>query len=166
MSVTNSDDSKPAAKVVSPRGGFAVFVAAGILLSRLSGLVREKVFAHYFGNSDAAGVFKAATRIPNFLQNMLGEGVLSASCIPVYARLLEEGDEELAGRVAGIIATLLTIVVSFFVILGIIFTPYLLWAIAPGFKGYVRELTILIVRILFPGIGLLVLYAWCIGIMN
>ena len=54
-------------------------MAAGILLSRLSGLVREKVFAHYFGNSDAAGVFKAAIRIPNFLQNMLGEGVLSAS---------------------------------------------------------------------------------------
>jgi putative peptidoglycan lipid II flippase len=149
-----------------PRTGFAAFVAAGILLSRLTGLVREKVFAHYFGNSDAAGIFKAATRIPNFLQNMLGEGVLSASFIPVYSRLLAEGDEELAGRVAGIIATLLAIVVSLFVILGIIFTPYLLWAIAPGFKGYVRELTILIVRILFPGIGLLVLYAWCIGIMN
>jgi putative peptidoglycan lipid II flippase len=141
-------------------------VAAGILLSRLTGLVREKVFAHYFGNSDAAGVFKAAIRIPNFLQNMLGEGVLSASFIPVYARLLAEGDEELAGRVAGIIATLLTLVVAIFVVLGVIFTPYLLWAIAPGFKGYVRQLTILVVRILFPAVGLLVLYAWCIGIMN
>ena len=149
-----------------PRAGFAALVAAGILLSRLTGLAREKVFAHYFGNSDAAGVFKAATRIPNFLQNMLGEGVLSASFIPVYSRLLAEGDEELAGRVAGVIATLLFLVVSIFVILGVIFTPYLLWAIAPGFKGQVRELTILIVRILFPGIGLLVLYAWCIGIMN
>ncbi|HMC20450.1 MAG TPA: murein biosynthesis integral membrane protein MurJ, partial [Thermoanaerobaculia bacterium] len=149
-----------------PRAGFAALVAAGIFLSRLTGLAREKVFSYYFGNSDAAGVFKAASRIPNFLQNMLGEGVLSASFIPVYARLLAEGDEELAGRVAGIIATLLTLVVTLVVILGVIFTPYLLWAIAPGFKGEVRELTILVVRILFPGIGLLVLYAWCIGIMN
>ena len=148
------------------RGGFAAFVAAGILLSRLSGLVREKVFAHYFGNSDAAGVFKAAIRIPNFLQNMLGEGVLSASFIPVYARLLAEGDEELAGRVAGVTATLLALVVAVFVLLGVLFTPLLLWAIAPGFKGEVRALTILVVRILFPGIGLLVMYAWCIGIMN
>ncbi len=149
-----------------PRAGFAGLVAAGILLSRLTGLVREKVFAHYFGNTDAAGVFKAAIRIPNFLQNMLGEGVLSASFIPVYARLLAEGDEELAGRVAGIIATLLALVVAIFVLVGVIFTPYLLWAIAPGFKGDVRDLTILVVRILFPGIGLLVMYAWCIGIMN
>lgn len=149
-----------------PRAGFAALVAAGILLSRLTGLVREKVFAHYFGNSDAAGVFRAAIRIPNFLQNMLGEGVLSASFIPVYARLLAEGEEELAGRVAGIIATLLTLVVAIFVLLGVIFTPYLLWAIAPGFKGEVRELTIVVVRILFPAVGLLVLYAWCIGVMN
>ena len=128
--------------------------------------MREKVFAHYFGNSDAAGVFKAAIRIPNFLQNMLGEGVLSASFIPVYARLLAEGDEELAGRVAGVTATLLALVVAIFVLLGVLLTPVLLWAIAPGFKGDVRALTILVVRILFPGIGLLVLYAWCLGIMN
>ena len=143
-----------------------MLVAAGILLSRLTGLVREKVFAHYFGNSDAAGVFKAAIRIPNFLQNLLGEGVLSASFIPVYARLLAEGDEELAGRVAGVTATLLALIVAVCVLLGVIFTPLLLWAIAPGFKGEVRALTIVVVRILFPGIGLLVMYAWCLGIMN
>src|SRR5260370_14224915 len=63
-------------------------------------------------------------------------------------------------------AGLLAGVVAIFVALGVIFTPYLLWAIAPGFKGDVRNLTIIVVRILFPGIGLLVLYAWCIGIMN
>ena len=60
----------------------AVMVAAGILLSRLVGLVRNRVFAHYFGTSDAADAFNAAFRIPNFLQNLFGEGVLSASFIP------------------------------------------------------------------------------------
>lgn len=74
-----------------PRRVAALAVAAGILLSRLAGLVRERVFAHYLGNSDAAGAFKAALRIPNLLQNLFGEGVLSASFIPVYARLLAEG---------------------------------------------------------------------------
>src|ERR1700751_4732591 len=95
-----------------PRAGFAVLVAAGILLSRLSGLVRQKIFAHYLGNSDAAGVFSAAYRIPNFLQNLFGEGVLSASFIPVYARLLAQGEERLAGRVAGVIASLLALTVA------------------------------------------------------
>ena len=53
----------------------ASLVAAGMLLSRIAGLLRESIFAHYFGNSDAADAFKAAFRIPNILQNLFGEGV-------------------------------------------------------------------------------------------
>ena len=143
-----------------------MLVAAGILLSRLAGLIREKVFAHYLGDSQAAGAFKAALRIPNFLQNLFGEGVLSASFIPVYSRLLAEKDEETAGRVAGAVASLLTLVVGVIVALSLIATPLLVRVIAPGFDGELRELTIRIVRILFPGIGLLVLSAWCLGILN
>jgi putative peptidoglycan lipid II flippase len=149
-----------------PQAGFAALIAAGILLSRLTGFVRQKIFAHYLGNSDAAGVFAAAYRIPNFLQNLFGEGVLSASFIPVYARLLAEGEEEIAGRVAGIIASLLALAVAILVLIGVLLTPWLLIVIAPGFTGEVRELTIVVVRILFPGIGLLVLSAWCLGILN
>ena len=148
------------------RTGFAVFVAAGILLSRIAGLVRERVFAHYLGNSDAAGAFKAALRIPNFLQNLFGEGVLSASFIPVYARLLAEKDEETAGRVAGVVATLLALSVSVIVAIGVLATPVIIGLVAPGFQGEVRELTVRIVRILFPGVGLLVLSAWCLGVLN
>jgi putative peptidoglycan lipid II flippase len=165
VSDLNSESSIPA--VPKKRaGGFAALVGAGILLSRISGLVREKVFAHFLGNSDAAGVFKAAIRIPNLLQNLFGEGVLSASFIPVYAKLLAEGDEETAGRVAGIVASLLALVVSLIVVLGVIFTPQLLIVIAPGFTGAVRALTITVVRIMFPAIGLLVMSAWCLGILN
>jgi len=141
-------------------------VAAGILLSRIAGLVRERVFAHYLGNSDAAGAFKAALRIPNFLQNLFGEGVLSASFIPVYARLLAEKDEETAGRVAGVVATLLALSVSVIVAVGVLATPVIIGLVAPGFQGEVRELTVRIVRILFPGVGLLVLSAWCLGVLN
>ena len=149
-----------------PRGGFAVRVASGILLSRIAGLVRERVFAHYLGNSDAAGAFKAALRIPNFLQNLFGEGVLSASFIPVYARLLAEKDEALAGRVAGIVASLLALAVSVIVLVGVLATPAIIGLVAPGFQGDVRELTVRVVRILFPGVGLLVLSAWCLGVLN
>jgi putative peptidoglycan lipid II flippase len=71
------------------RGGGAAFVAAGILLSRITGLIRQRVFSHYFGlRNDAADAFTAAFRIPNVLQNLFGEGALSASFIPVYAALV------------------------------------------------------------------------------
>src|SRR5207253_9265490 len=125
-----------------PRAGFAALVAAGILLSRLSGFVRQKIFSYYLGNSDAAGVFSAAYRIPNFLQNLFGEGVLSASFIPVYARLLAEGEEELAGRVAGVVASLLTLAMAGLAAVGVLFARPLIDAVAPGFSGDVRELTI------------------------
>src|SRR5579859_4823395 len=149
-----------------PRAGFAVLVAAGILLSRLSGLVRQKIFAHYLGNSDAAGVFSAAYRIPNFLQNLFGEGVLSASFIPVYAKLLAQGEDKLAGRVAGVVASLLALTIAVLVLICVLITPWLLIIIAPGFHGEVRDLTIRVVRILFPGIGILVMSAWCLGVLN
>src|SRR5438874_10042328 len=134
-----------------PRAGFAVLVAAGILLSRVAGLVRERVFAHYLGNSDAAGAFKAALRIPSLLQNLFGEGVLSASFIPVYARLLAEGREADAGRLAGTIASLLTLSMAVLVGLGTACARFIIDVVAPGFVGDVRELTITLVQIMFSG---------------
>jgi putative peptidoglycan lipid II flippase len=148
-------------------GRLAFLVAAGILLSRLIGLVRLRVFSHYFGlRSDAADAFNAAFRIPNFLQNMFGEGVLSASFIPVYARLLADGEEEQAGQVAGAVAATLALAVAILCLIGVAVTPWLIDLIAPGFSGSKRDLTISLVRILFPGAGLLVFSAWCLGILN
>jgi putative peptidoglycan lipid II flippase len=145
---------------------YAFLVAAGIFLSRIAGLIRDRVFAHYFGNSDAADAFRAAFRIPNALANMFGEGVLSASFIPVYAGLLARDDDEEARRTAGAIAAILALTVSILVLLGVLATPYLIPVIAPGFHGEKRELAIQLVRILFPGAGLLVFSAWCLGILN
>jgi len=144
----------------------AVLVFAGILLSRIIGLVRERVFGFYFGVTDEADAFRAAFRIPNLLQNLFGEGVLSASFIPVYASLLADNDREEATRVAGAVFSILALVVSLVVLLGVVATPVLVDLIAAGFPGEKRELTVTLVRILFPGAGLLVLSAWCLGILN
>lgn len=158
--------SEPNGTHRTPSARFAFLVAAGIFLSRIFGLVRDRVFAHYFGNSDAADAFRAALRIPNFLQNLFGEGVLSASFIPVYANLLAKKDDGEARRTAGAVAALLGLTTSFLVLLGVLATPFLIEVIAPGFSGEKRELTIRIVRILFPGVGFLVFSAWCLGILN
>jgi len=141
-------------------------VAAGILLSRVVGLIRNRVFAHYFGTSDAADAFNAAFRIPNLLQNLFGEGVLSASFIPVYAGLRARGEAKEAERVAGAVAALLGLATAVLVLVGVVLTPWLIAVIAPGFSGEKRGATIHLVRILFPGAGLLVLSAWCLGVLN
>lgn len=140
-------------------------VAAGILLSRILGLVRNRVFAHYFGTSAAADAFNAAFKLPNFLQNLFGEGVLSASFIPVYVRLLQQDREE-ARRVALAVGSLLALAVSAIVLLGVLLAPVLVTIFTPGFEGDKRDATIRLARIFFPGAGLLVLSAWCLGVLN
>jgi len=144
----------------------AALVAAGILLSRIVGLVRERVFGFYFGVTDEADAFRAAFRIPNLLQNLFGEGVLSASFIPVYASLVADDDREEATRVAGAVFSILGLVVSGFVLIGVLAAPVLVDLIAAGFPGTKRDLTVTLVRVLFPGAGLLVMSAWCLGILN
>ncbi len=153
----------------------ALFVGLGIFLSRIAGLLRERALAHYLGNSDAADAFKSALKIPNFLQNLFGEGVLSASFIPVYAGLLAREHNEQnpnpenhleASKVALTIGSLMFLITSFLVVGGIVATPFLINTIAPGFEGEKRALTIKLVQILFPGTGLVVMSAWCLGILN
>jgi putative peptidoglycan lipid II flippase len=145
------------------RGSF--LVAAGILLSRLAGLIREIFISAYLGTTAAADAFKAALRIPNLLQNLLGEGVLSASFIPVYAKLLDE-DEEEAGRLAGAVAGLLCALVAVLVVLGMVLARPLTALLTPGFDGDRLDLATDLLRIMFPGIGFLVLSAWCLGVLN
>ena len=159
-------DSSAAASSHHSIGRSAFLVAAGIFLSRIFGLVRESAIAAFLGNSFVTDAFRSAMRIPNILQNLFGEGALSASFIPVYARLVVEGEEEESGRVAGAVFSLLALVTSVLVLAGVLATPYLIEAIAPGFHGETRQLAIRLVRIFFPGVGLLVLSAWCLGILN
>ncbi|MDH7600320.1 MAG: murein biosynthesis integral membrane protein MurJ, partial [Sedimentisphaerales bacterium] len=141
-------------------------VATGILLSRIAGLVRERVFAHFFGNTMAADAFRAAIRIPNFLQNLFGEGVLSASFIPVYSQLLQRRQTEQAKALANAVAGIMGLLISILVLVGLVAAPILTDLFAPGFAGQKRQLTITLVRILFPGTGILVLSSLCLGILN
>jgi putative peptidoglycan lipid II flippase len=144
----------------------SLLIAAGILLSRIVGLVRERVVATYFGTGLHADVFSAGLRMPNVLQNLLGEGTLSASFIPVYSELLGQGRTKEAGRVAGAMFALLLGIAGVISLLGILLAPVLVTVFTPGFDGQRRELMIAIVRIIFPMTGVLVLSAWALGILN
>lgn len=157
---------QPEVPVVDRSRGAAALVALGILLSRVTGLIRQVMMARYLGTSIAADAFNAAFRIPNLLQNLFGEGVLSASFIPEYAGLLGRGEDEEATHLAGAVAGMLALVTSLIVLAGVLGAPYLVALIANGFTGEKRELTVRLTRILFPGAGLLVFSAWCLGVLN
>jgi len=148
------------------QGRLATRVGTAILLSRALGLVRERVFAHFFGTGLEADAFGAAQRIPNVIRNLLGEGTLSASFIPVYAGMIERGEAEDARRLAGVIASLLVLLTAIAALLGIALAPIITDFVAPGFSARQRDLTITLVRILFPMSGALILSAWCLGILN
>ena len=163
---STSDASVPPPTPPRRASGAATIVATGILLSRVFGLARQMLFAHFLGASLAADAFTAAFKIPNILNNLFGEGALSASFIPVYSRLLEEGREKDAGKLAGAILGLLSLVVAAAVLVGVLITPWLIPLIAPGFDPERRALTIILVRILFPGAGIFVVASWCLGILN
>jgi len=158
-----ADEPGPPGLDVSHRGSF--LVAAGILLSRAAGLLREVAISAYLGVGVGADAFKAALRIPNLLQNLLGEGVLSASFIPVYSRLLDE-DRNKARELAGAVAGLLCALTGVLVVVGVVFARPITVVLTPGFEGEQLDLAVDLLRIMFPGIGFLVLSAWCLGVLN
>ena len=150
-----------------PSGRNAMIVGAGILLSRLSGLIRELIFAGLLGTRVAADAFKAALQIPGLLQNILGEGTLSASFIPTYSRLIDEDkSEEEPGVVAGTIATLLGLATSAVVIVGILAARPLTKVLLPLLPNETFELTVSLVRVMWAGLGFIVLSSWCLGVLN
>jgi putative peptidoglycan lipid II flippase len=143
-------------------------VASGIVLSRVSGLARERAFGYFLGTTFAADAFTAAFRIPGMIQRLAGEGALSASFIPVYSQLLAEGRNREARKVAGAVLGLLAAATSVVVLAGVVLAEPLTWVVAAGFHGRPRTfaLTVALVRILFPAAGLLALSSWSLGILN
>ncbi len=152
----------------SREGRSAASVGAGILLSRLTGFLRDLVIARFFGTMLAADAYAAALQIPTVLRNLLGEGSLSAAFVPVYSSLLEgdraerEAPALLARRVLGRLILLAGVLSA----LGVALAPWLTRIVAPGFDAETSALTTQLVRILFPMAGVMILAAWCLGVLN
>jgi putative peptidoglycan lipid II flippase len=144
----------------------ATVVAAAILVSKLVGLVRQRIVAHFFGTELVADVIAAAFRVGNLAQNLLGEGTLSASFIPIYAKLRGEGKDDEAVAFARSALGLLMAVVLILSALGVALAPWLAILVAAGFDENKRAMTADLVRIVFPMTGLLVLCAWALGVLN
>lgn len=156
----------PAPGPTTGGGRHAAQVAAGILVTRVLGYVRERVTAHFLGNGAIADAFRIALRIPNAIRNLLGEGTLSASFIPAYAALSEREDKSAARALAGAVAGLLLLSSGILALLGVVFAPQLTTLLAPGLGPGTRAVAVTLMRLLFPMSGLMVCSAWCLGILN
>ncbi len=141
-------------------------VGAGIFFSRISGFVRDVIFAYFFGNTGLADVWRVSLKAPNVIQNLLGEGTLSASVIPVYAEFLEEGREEDAGRFAGAVLGILMVVAGGAALVGILLAPALVPIVFFRWDPDKLALTVVMVQILFPMTAVLVVSAWALAILN
>ena len=147
-------------------GRSAGLVAAGIMVSRVFGLVRTWAFARYLGVGMANDAYNAAVRIPNFVRALLGEGAISASFIPVYSAALERGDPKAARALAGALLGILLAAVSVLTLVGIAAAPFLVSLFAGGLEPDTRALAVRLTRVMFPMTGLMVLSGWCLGIQN
>ncbi len=138
------------------------------VISRLLGLVREQVFSHYFGAGVVVDSFFAAFRIPNLLREFFAEGALSAAYVPVFAGKLKEEGKQKAFLLTSTVLSVLLVILGIVTVFGIIFAPYLVRIIAPGFSdtpGQV-ELTIRLARIMFPFLIFVAMAAAVMGTLN
>lgn len=140
------------------------------LVSRISGLVRDMVFASLLGAGAgiAADAFYVAFRIPNFLRRIFGEGALSQAFVPVFAeyraRNTPQETQVFVGRMTGVLALVLFAVT----LIGIIAAPVLVMVLAPGFYAEPAkyDLTVNMLRVMFPYLLFVSLVSLAGGILN
>ena len=144
----------------------AGIVAVAVMCSRVLGLIRDQIFAALFGGGRLMDAFTIAFRIPNLLRDLFAEGALSTAFVTTFSKTTAlEGDEP-AWRLANKVATLAIVVLSALTILGIVFAPWLVSVLAPGFTGDKAELTVTLTRVMYPFILLVSLAALVMGMLN
>lgn len=148
----------------------ALIATIAIFGSRIFGLVREQVLAMFFGAGAALDAFVVAFRIPNLLRDLFAEGALSQAFVAIFSKNLQTGDIKDAHKLANQVATLIILVVGLLVIIGMIFAPQLVTLIAPDYtatdKQHLFNLTVRLLRIMFPFILLVSLSALKMGMLQ
>ena len=138
----------------------------GTMISRVLGLMREMSVAALFGATWQLDAFFVAYTLANMVRQLLAEGALSASFVPVFARLLRNGGEEKAAKLARQALTVILIASGTVATLGILGAPLFVDVIAPGFVGETKSVAITMTRYMFPFIMLVSVSALAMGVLN
>jgi putative peptidoglycan lipid II flippase len=146
----------------------AGIVSAAVLLSRITGMVREVVMARLFGAGAANDAFQLAFRIPSLTRNLFAEGALSSAFVPVFTRSLASDGKRASAELSNLVATAVFLIVGPLCGLGMLFSPQLVRLLAPGFEQIPGKfaLTVQLTRIMFPFLLLVALAAQAMGALN
>jgi len=144
----------------------AGIVSVAVMFSRIFGLVREMVFARYFGAGFLYDAYVVAFRIPNVLRDLFAEGALSAAFVKVFTDYQITKGEQEAWRLASLVFNALAVVMSVICIVGILFSRQFIDLIADGFSPEKAALATTLTQIMFPFILLVALAAVAMGVLN
>ncbi len=144
----------------------AGIVSIAVMFSRVLGLVREVIFANFFGASFLNDAFQAAFTIPNTLRDLFAEGALSAAFVKVFTDYQILKSEEEAWKLASLVLNALVVILSVITLLGIIFAPFIVSIVAKGFPPEKAALTVILTRIMFSYILFVAMAALAMGVLN
>jgi putative peptidoglycan lipid II flippase len=139
-----------------------------VALSRITGLVRDMVFARFFGAGMIYDAFLAAFRIPNLLRDLLAEGALSSAFVTTFTQYIAVKGEREAFRLSNLVTSILAPAVALCSLLGMVFAPQVVDLMFPGFAAVPgkRDLTILLTRIMMPFLLFIALAAKSMGVLH
>jgi putative peptidoglycan lipid II flippase len=144
----------------------AGIVSIAVMFSRVLGLVREIIFARYFGAGFLNDAYQVAFRIPNVLRDLFAEGALSAAFVKVFTDYQINKGEKEAWKLASLVMNALAIILSIVTIIGVIFSKQFIDLIADGFSPEKAALATTLTQIMFPFILLVALAAVAMGVLN
>jgi len=146
----------------------AATVSSLTLVSRITGLARDLLLARLFGGGATMDAFAAAFRLPNLLRRLFAEGAFSQAFVPILSEARARRGEEQTRTMASHVMSALFWVVLAVSILGVLFAPVLVYAIASGFarNPSTFDLATLLTRWMFPYIFFMSLVAFAAGVLN
>ncbi|MFA5031404.1 MAG: murein biosynthesis integral membrane protein MurJ [bacterium] len=144
----------------------ALNFSIGTGISRILGLLREIVFAHFFGAGIAMDAFRVAFRIPNLLRDVLAEGTLTPAFVPMFADYHANKDKKTTTEFVSLILGTMLLITGAITLISIIFAPWLVKLVAYGFQGEKFLLTVKLTRILFPFLIFITVSALVMGVLN
>ncbi|MBA3770261.1 MAG: murein biosynthesis integral membrane protein MurJ [Blastocatellia bacterium] len=141
-------------------------VSIAVMFSRVLGLIRETIFARFFGAGFLYDAFVVAFKIPNILRDLFAEGALSAAFVKVFTDYQIKKSEIEAWQLASLVFNVLAVVMSVITLIGILIAPYVVPLLARGFSPEKAQLAVTLTQIMFPFILLVALAALAMGVLN
>lgn len=127
----------------------AFIIALSGIVSRILGLLRDRILASQFGAGDTLDVYYASFRVPDLIYNLLILGALSAAFIPVFTGLFSKDRREEAWKMAAGVLNISILTIGGLSLILVIFAPWVMKVLTPGFSAEKMQMVVLFTRIMF-----------------